>query len=74
MVNSLPRPPPVSPSLSLSLHDKLSDSDCDGWTSGPRQDVHFQEADTLPKLDRCANKRYDYSLRVYICFYIRKLL
>lgn len=27
--------------LSLSLHDKLSHSDCDGWTSSPREDLHF---------------------------------
>lgn len=48
----------LSLSPSLSLHDKLSDSDCDSWTSGPREDLHFKEAHSLPKLDRCANKRY----------------
>lgn len=48
----------LSLSPSLSLHDKLSDSDCDSWTSSPREDIHFKEAHSLPKLDRCANKRY----------------
>lgn len=48
----------LSLSPSLSLHDKLSDSDCDSWTSRPREDIHFKEAHSLPKLDRCANKRY----------------
>lgn len=31
--------------------------DSDGWPPSPREDLHLQEADSLPQLDWCPNKR-----------------
>lgn len=45
--------------LSFSMYDKLSNPHCDRGTPCPREDLHFEEAHSLPKLDRRANKRYE---------------
>lgn len=38
------------------LHDQFSTSDCVGWVACKGENVHFQEVDTLPQLDRSSNK------------------
>lgn len=45
--------------FSFSMYDKLPDPHCDCRTSSPREDLHFKEAHSLLKLDRCANQRYE---------------
>lgn len=38
-------------SLPFSLHDQLSNAHCHGGTACQGQDLHLQEADSLPELD-----------------------
>ena len=37
------------------LHDQLTNCDCDDWPTCQGEDLHVQEADSLPQLDRSAN-------------------
>lgn len=46
------------PNCSLGLlHDQLSYGDSDDWVTCQRENIHVQEADALPQLDRRANQR-----------------
>lgn len=38
------------------LHDQFSHCDCDDWVTCQGQNLHVQEADPLPQLDRSADK------------------
>lgn len=48
----------LSPTCSLGLlHDQLSHGDRDDRAPCQRENIHVQEADALPQLDRRANQR-----------------
>lgn len=36
---------------------QFPDCDSDGWPPSPWEDLHLQEADSLPQLDRCPDER-----------------
>lgn len=38
------------------LHDQFPNSDSDDWVACQGENLHVQEVDTLPQLDRSANK------------------
>lgn len=52
------------------MYDELSHPHRDCGTSSPREDIHFKEADTVLKLDRRANQRYQLHPQ-HTCIYRR---